>query len=180
MRSFCAVSVSLFALIALCGSGCSHYQLGTGSQTGFRTLYVEPVENAAGLPQAVALVTTHIREAFLRDGRVTLASSAAEADATLSIRLTRYQRDVATVLPNDTGLARKFDLTLRATATLKDNRTASTLFTDRPLEARRQAYTDDARSPGNFGQQRQSEYQAMPLLAESIAKSALGAVLDRW
>jgi len=109
---------------------------------------------------------------LLRDGRVTLVNSAAEAEATLSLTLVEYQRAVATVRPGDTGLARTFALTLGANATLHDNRTGKDLFVQRRLNAARDVYTDSG--------QLQSEYQGLPLLAEALAHSAAHAVLDVW
>jgi hypothetical protein len=163
----------LAGLVAvICLSACSHYRLGPGGSRRFATLFVEPVATRALVPQAQALVATQVREAFLRDGRVTLVNSAAEADATLRLVLTGYDREVAVARADDTGLARRFDVHLRATCTLTDNRTAQPLFTDRPLAATHGVFTD--------GGQLQSEYQAMPLLAEQLAASVLHAALDTW
>jgi len=172
--------VLLTILLSVTGVGCANYRLGTGAALPVRTLYVETVENSSGVPQAVALFTTQLREAFLRDGRVRLVDAAVDADASLFVKLTRYGREVATVLPNDTGLARKFHLTLDATVSLRNDRTGKVFFTDRALIARRQAYTDDPRASEQFGNQRQSEYQVLPLLAESLALAAAKSVLDVW
>ncbi|HEY0967190.1 MAG TPA: LPS assembly lipoprotein LptE [Opitutaceae bacterium] len=161
----------LFAL-GLLASGCAHYQLGTGGKLTFQRLYVAPVANETALPQAVALVSAQIRESLLRDGRVTLVSAEADADATLVITLTNYGREVATVRPDDTGLARKFNLTLEAKATLRDQRTGTLLFENRALSSQRQAFTDSG--------QLQAEYQTLPLLAASLAESVRNAVLDVW
>ncbi len=158
--------------VVLVVAGCSHYRLGTGTATGFATLYVAPVENATSLPQAVAMVGSQIREALLRDGRVTLVNSPDQADAILELTLSNYSREAATVLPTDTVLARKFDLDLDALCTLRDNRTGRILFENRPLKARRQAFTDSG--------QLQSEYQALPLLAAALADHIAHAVLDVW
>ena len=68
------------ALLAFVG-GCANYQLGTGGKLTFATLYLEPVANHTTLPQAQALVSSQLRERFLRDGRVTLVNSSADADA---------------------------------------------------------------------------------------------------
>ncbi|HWA10903.1 MAG TPA: LPS assembly lipoprotein LptE [Opitutaceae bacterium] len=167
---------SVLRLLLLAGSlglaGCSHYHLGGGGTLAFHTLYVAPVGNKTLLPQAVPLVSTTLREAFLRDGRVTVVGSPGEADATLTLTLTGYDREVATVRPGDTGLARTFTLTLGATATLHDNRSGRDLFTARHVDAGRDAYTDSG--------QLQSEYQALPLLAEALAKKVAHAALDVW
>ena len=157
--------------VALLGA-CSHYQLGTGGQLTFTTLYVEPVANKTMLPQAQAILSTQLREAFLRDGRVTLVNSPQGADATLKVALTDYHREVATVQKDDTGLARKFVLTLGASCSLRDNRTDKVLFENRPVSTHRDAFTD--------GGQLQSEYQTLPLLAESLGGKVAHAVLDVW
>jgi len=164
-----------FALLSsLLWTGCSHYHLGTGAagKLAFHTLYVAPVGNKTVLPEARALVETQVREAFARDGRVALANSPEAADATLTIVLTEYRRDVATAREDDTGLARKFNLTLGTTCTLHDNRAAKNLFAQRPVSVQREVFTDSG--------QLQSEYQTLPLLAESLATKLTHTVLDVW
>lgn len=167
-----AIGQWALVVLALCASGCSHYQLGTEAKLTFHTLYIAPVANKTQLPQARELVSTQIRDAFARDARITLVNSPESADATLTVVLTDYRRDVATVREGDTGLARKFNLTLGATATLRDNRAAKNLFEQRPVSAQREAFTDSG--------QRQSEYQTLPLLAESLAQKMAHAALDVW
>ncbi len=157
---------------ALFCAGCSHYQLGTDAKLAFRTLYLEPVENKTLLPQARALLSTQLRETFARDGRVTLVNSPDTADATLAVTITAYRRDVLTVREGDTGLARKFNLTLTTACTLRDRRGNKALFENRPVETQRESFTDSG--------QLQSEYQTLPLLAESLARKISHAALDVW
>jgi hypothetical protein len=154
-------------------AGCARYQLGTGAKLSFRTLYVAPVDNRTALPQAREIITAAIRSAVTHDARLTLVNSAAEADATLRVVLADFRRDVASVREGDTGLARKFNLTLTAGCTLHDNRAGGRdLFERRPVSAVREAFTDSG--------QLQSEYQAVPLLAETLAGKILHAVTDVW
>lgn len=163
----------LFAIAFVAGSaGCGRYQLGTGKDVPFSTLFVSISKSEVLLPQARALVTTQVRDAFLKDGRVRLVDSPDEAEATLDLTLEDYSRNVTVALPQDTGLARRFELTLVATATLTDNRTAKAIFAGRTLTARRGAFTDSG--------QIQSEYQVLPLLASRLADEAVRAVLDTW
>ena len=160
-----------FALGLLLCTGCSHYQLGTGAQPGFATLYVEPVENRTVLPQARALLTTQLREAFERDGRVGLANSSETAEATLQVVIRDYHRDVASVQEQDTGLARKFTLTLGVSCTLR-TRDGKVLFQDRKVQVQRDAFTDG----GQLG----AEYMTLPLLAQAMAQRVSHTVLDVW
>ena len=163
---------AIFFLSVIVGlAGCANYQLGTATKAAFSTLYVEPVESQTALPQGRALVSTQVREAFARDGRVALVNSPDEADAILSVSLVSYDRDVASVRENDTGLARKFTLTLDASCTLR-TRVGDVLFDDRIVRVRRDAFSD--------GGQLQSEFQTLPLLAQALADKVRHAVLDVW
>ena len=152
-------------------TGCSHYRLGTGTTPPFHTVYVAPVTNRTLLPQARAIVSTQIREALARDGRVSLVNSPESADATLYIEIVDYHRDVAAVRERDTGLARKYDVTLGVDCTLRE-RDGMVLFGKRRIEATREAFTDAG--------QLQSEYQTVPLLAEVLGKKIAHAALDVW
>ena len=169
-RILFAVLGSLSAVLGF--TGCTGYQLGTGSAPKFSTLFIAPVTSEPLIPQAQVLVTTQLREAFARDGRLTLVNSAEVADAVLEITLTGYGREVAVSRQTDTGLARRLDVTLRAKATLTDRRTQTVLFAQRPLVAQRGVFTDSGQVP--------AEYQTLPLLAELLAKEATHAVLDTW
>lgn len=169
----------IFLIAACFQAGCGHYVLGTRSRPAFQRLYIEPVANRSSLPQSVAAISTALREAFIRDGRLTVVNSPSEADAVLSMTIGRYGREVATVLPNDTGLARKFNLNLTASLSLINPGSGAIYFKDRPLDARRQIFTDNPQT-GNHDNQLRAEYQAVPLLADSLASAALNAVLDVW
>jgi Lipopolysaccharide-assembly len=178
----------LFAL-ACCTSllvladGCAHYQLGTSSKPTFTTLYVEPVTTKILLPQSQATVETQLRTAFLRDGRLSLVNSPEAAEATLKLHLTDYRREVATQRRDDTGLARKFTLTLSVDCTLSDRRTGRSIFEHRIIEVRRDAYSDSGQklpSGAVVSGQLQAEYQSLPLLAEALAEKITHTVLDVW
>jgi hypothetical protein len=163
-------ATGLLLALALTAAGCSRYQLGTGSRPTFASLGVEPVVNRTALPQAEALVSARLREAFIRDGRVpTVASGAA---AVLSVTLSDFRREVAAVREGDTGLARKFNLTLSASATLRETESGRLLWDRRTFTVTREAFTD--------GGQLQSEYQTLPLLAEALAQRVALAALDSW
>lgn len=162
-----------FLMLVVAGlTGCSNYHLGSGAPVRFSKLYIAPVASEALIPQAQALVTTQLREAFIKDGRVALVASPSDADAVLLVTLARYQRDVAVSRPDDTKLARRFDIALHARATLTISADSKAGFSDRALVANRGVFKDSG--------QQQSEYQALPLLAETLAQEVLHATLDTW
>ncbi|MEO6569351.1 MAG: hypothetical protein ABIO94_11365, partial [Opitutaceae bacterium] len=94
------------------------------------------------------------------------------ADATLKVSLNDYHHTVATVREDDTGLARKFTVTLGAVCTLRDNRAQKSLFENRPVSTRRDAYIE--------GGKVQADYQTLSLLTESLVERIAHAVLDVW
>jgi hypothetical protein len=168
---------------ALCLSlaGCGHYQLGTSGRLPFSSLYVTPAANKVLLPQAQAIVSTQLRRVFEEDGRVSLVDSPADADATLTVVITDYHREIAGVRENDTGLASKFVLTLGATCTLRDNRSGKAFFEKRTVSVQQGSYTDNGVPASTApGDQLQSEYNTLPLLADELAGKVGHVVLDVW
>lgn len=163
-------AIGLLLALALGAPGCSHYQLGTGSKPAFASLSIEPVVNRTTLPQAEAVFSARLREAVIRDGRVPFVSSGGAA--VLAVTLTEFRREVAAVREGDTGLARKFNLTLTASAVLRDSASARVIWDRRPFVVTREAFTD--------GGQLQSEYQTLPLLADALAQRIAQAALDSW
>jgi len=174
---------SLLLVSAFLAQGCEHYRLGAGPGPGFATLYVEPSKNATRLAQTQATVSTMVREAFARDGRVRIVGSSSDADATLEVKLVTYHRDNAANREDDTGLARKFTLRLTASVSLRDNRSGRMLFDGRLIEVQREAFTDNGLGSVPFGtsnDQLQSEYNTLPLLASLLSDKVTHAVLDVW
>ena len=101
-----------------------------------------------------------------------LANSAGGADATLHVVINDYHREVAAVREGDTGLARKFNVTLGALCTLRDNRTGKAIFENRPISAVREVFTDSG--------QLQADYQTLPLLSDALAAKVVHTALDVW
>lgn len=184
LRRLAATALVAFAVL---GSACSHYRLGTGAKHDFESVFIAPVETNAVLPQSSGLLSTQIREAFIRDGRIRVVNTPDEADAILTVKLDSLRRDTLTSLPSDGGLARTFGLVLDASATLRDAKGEKTWFADRPLRVERQIFTNDgttlAGSDGPYlvpQQQTQAEYALVPNLGENLAAQVKSSVLDTW
>jgi outer membrane lipopolysaccharide assembly protein LptE/RlpB len=181
---FRRLAALLLLALSLVGTACSHYRLGTGAQRDFDTLYIAPVATRGVLPQSTALLSTQIREAFLRDGRVRLVNTPEEADAVLHLELDSLRREALTRLPSDAGLARKFGLSLEAQATLRAPDQGKTWFADRRLRVERQIFTEDGSASGPASlqalQQIQAEHAITPHLGQALAEQVRAAVLDTW
>jgi len=174
---------SLLLASLFLAQGCSHYRLGTAAAPSFETLYIEPSKNKTTVAQSQVLMSTMIREAFIRDGRVSVVDNSSDADATLEVTLVSFRRDNAANREDDVGLARKFTLRLRASCRLRDNRSGRMLFDGRIIEVQREAFTDNGLGAVPFGtsnDQLQSEYNTLPLLADALSNKLTHAVLDVW
>jgi hypothetical protein len=177
-RAWCLVFAA-----ALLAQGCAHYRFGAGPTPNFSTLYVAPPKNKTTLAQTQAVLSSMVREAFIRDGRVQIVNSQADADATLEVTLVAYKRVNASNREDDVGLARKFTLHLTAVCRLRDNRTGEMLFDGRTIEVQREAFTDNGLGTVPFATsnaQLQSEYNTFPLLSQALCDRITHAVLDVW
>jgi hypothetical protein len=186
IRTFCRLSLPAFLALACVGffGGCKSYQFGNATELPFESIYIQPVANESFAPQAQALLSAQIRDAFIRDGRTRLVTKEADADAVLIVSLTEYGRQAAARQSEDTVVARDFDLTLAATVSLYDQNKGDYYFSGRILEERSNAYADNpyAANPAISGTQGflQSEYQAMPRLTRDLARKIADEVLSPW
>lgn len=177
----------IFALLTLWAvaflSGCKSYQFGNPTELPFKSIYIQPATNESFAPQAQALLSSQIREAFIRDGRAKLVTSEEDADAVLLVNLTEYGRQAAARRREDTALARDFDLTLTAEVSLFNQNKGDYYFQERELSERSNAYADNPYAdPGALQTQDflQAEYQAMPRLTRDLARKIADEVLSPW
>jgi hypothetical protein len=174
----CLAFVSLVLI-----SGCASYHLGSPAELPFDSIYIRPTGNESFAPQAQAVVSAQIREAFIRDGRVKLVSKQSEADAVLEVMLTNYDRRAAARSRSDTVSARDFDLLLAADISLLDQNKGDYLFAKRSIVERSSTYVENPyAAPADLQTQGyiQSEYNAMPRLARDLARRIADEVLSPW
>lgn len=164
--------IPLFPILFL--SACSSYVLGPLDELPFKTLYVEAVSNDSLAPQAAPLCSAALREAFLRDGRVKLTSSAADAEATLSVRLTNYRRRVASYSSADTARANSFEIILDGEVSLSENKAdGKVLFDGRSVRgAARLGWSDSRTSPDGR--------QPLAAAIRSLSLETVSMSLDAW
>ncbi len=182
-RNLIRFSVCVFATLALALlSGCANYQLGDSAPLPFRTLYIVPAANDSFAPLAVSTVSAEMREAFIRDGRVTLVAKEENADAVLSILLTDYERTAVTRDNEDTVRARDFSIQFSARLSLYNQISGDDYFRDRSISARTNTYVGNpyAGTESTPFDYRQAEHLAMPRLARDLARQAASTVLSNW
>ena len=182
-----ALRASMLAMLTLFTvaftSGCKSYQLGNPVELPFESIYIKPVTNDSFAPQAQALLSAQIREAFIRDGRTQVLTKAETADAVLFVNLIEYKRRAAARQSVDTAVAAGFSLTLLSEVSLFDQNKGDYFFQNRVIQKSANAFVNDpyATPAGTQTQDfLQSEYQAMPRLSRELARRIADEVLSPW
>ncbi|MGZ0655791.1 LPS assembly lipoprotein LptE [Coraliomargarita sp. W4R53] len=179
-----ATLIATFTLLTIAFiSGCKSYQFGNPAELPFQSIYIKPVSNNSFAPQAQALLSTQIRDAFIRDGRTKLVTSEEAADVVLLVNLTEYNRSAAARQSDDTVVAADFDLTLFAEVSLYNQNKGDYLFQDRVLRETSNAYVNNPYTTGSTNNTQdflQSEYQAMSILTRDLARKIADEVLSPW
>ena len=176
--------VAMLALLTLAFiSGCNSYQLGNPVELPFESIYIKPVSNDSFAPQAQAMLSTQIRDAFIRDGRTKLVTSREAADAVLLINLIEYNRRAAARQSDDTTTAASFSLVLTAEVSLFNQNKGDYYFQERIINESSSAYVDNPYATSEVAQTQnflQMEYQAMPRLTYDLSRLIADEVLNTW
>jgi hypothetical protein len=174
--------LALLLLVVLSlASGCAAYQLGAPAELPFKTVYIRPASNHSYAPQAQAIVSSQLREHFIRDGRLKLVTSAKAADAVLTVNLTDYKRRGGARRSTDTVVASDFVTSLSADISLYNSYKGDYFFENRRISDHTRTYIENPYATGLSTQAyQQSEYQAMPVLARELARKIADEVLSVW
>ena len=164
-------------------SSCNSYQFGNPAELAFESIYIQPVTNDSFAPQAQAILSTQIRDAFIRDGRTKLVTSRESADAVLLVNLVDYKRRAAARQSVDTAVAASLNLILAVEVSLFNQNKGEYYFQERMIQKSSNAYVEDPyATPGASKTQNflQSEYQAVPRLTRDLASRIADEVLNPW
>jgi hypothetical protein len=150
--------------------GCAAYHLGpvNGEVAGEKSVQVAPFVNQTLEPRLTDAVTMQLRKQLQRDGTYRLATHD-DGDILVSGVITRYTRHELSFSRADTLTARDYRISLTAEVTAKERGTGRVLWS-KPVVA----YTllrigNDLVS---------AERQAMPLLAEDLAKNVTALLAE--
>lgn len=164
LRSFPTV------LLALGLWGCAGYRVGptNGVAAGDQSIQVNPFQNQTLEPRLIEPVLSALRKNLQQDGTFRLKTRGA-GDIVVNGILTRYDRVGLSYAPTDVLTLRDFSLRLVAHVTAIEQRTGRTLL-DRDVEGR-----TNMRSGVD---QPSAERQAVPLLAEDLARKVTSLLAD--
>jgi len=155
----------LIALVA----GCAGYQLGptNGLVAGDKKIQITPFLNHTLEPRLGDAVTTAVRQRIQRDGTYRLGTQG-DADIVVTGVVTKYTRHELNFLPHDVLTVQDFKVSVVAQITARDVATGHTTN-----------WTNTAYTLVRVGSDlTSSERQAMPVLADELAKNVADSLVD--
>ena len=150
-------------------AGCA-YRLGPTSTMNIRNIAVPNFTNKTYTPRFNVVVTDAIIKRFQTDGSIKVVSEEG-ADATLTGELTDWRRVPLRFNRQDVLAPNEYRVTVIAHVVLTDNRNGKRLIDGSFVGTTFYFFRDDLE---------QAERQAMPLLADDLAKRITDAIIDAW
>jgi outer membrane lipopolysaccharide assembly protein LptE/RlpB len=173
------------ALIAAVASGASvgagltgcGYQLGAQAALPFSTISIEPIQNETLAPQIQVALHEQIAATLARENNLTLVADGAQA--TLRVRIHRYNQYTTATNPRDTAIGMSFNLTLVVQCDLLNNRDPSApYFKGREITASAVAHSPEAiGASGGFSA---VEYQTLPSITRDLARKIRDSITSTW
>lgn len=158
--------------IVCCGlaASCAGYKLGPATRPDYRSVAVPMFGNKTLHPQIEAQITNAILKRFQHDGTLRIESESV-ADVVLTGQITAYHRAAIRSARADTGTAREYRVTVTARVQAR-NRTGELVL--KPTQVSGTAETF-------IGADLQSaDLQALPLIADDLARQVVSLLADRW
>jgi hypothetical protein len=159
----------LLLSLALLGEGCA-YRLGptNGDVAGAKSVRVDFFRNETLEPRLSDAVCTALRRTMQQDGTYRL-STHGDADIVVSGVITKYRRLGISFEPKDVITPRDFEIDIMAKVTATETSTGRVLV-DRAVRGRTTIRVSEDQSS--------AERQAVPLLAEDLARNVTSALAD--
>lgn len=166
------VQFSFGFALAVAGAvvGCAGYRLGptNGDAAGQRSVQVNSFRNDTEQPRLTEEVNSALRRALQQDGTFRLATQG-DGDIVISGVLVRYERPPLSFQPKDTLTVRDYRITVAAQIKATERITGKVLF-DREVKGSTVVRL--------LPDQTSTERQALPLVADELARKAKGLLAD--
>ncbi len=157
-------------VLVFAGIGCAGYRLGptSGLAPGARTIQIAFFENLTKEPRLVEAVNGAFRKRLQQDGTYRLETTGA-GDLVISGKLKQFTRNGVSYTPGDVLQVRDYSLALIAEVVVTERATGKVLLT------REITGTSTIRVGADLAS---GERQALPLIAEDIARRAATLIVD--
>jgi hypothetical protein len=164
-------SLAVGAIGCLCLAGCLGYRAGAVGTRDFRSVAVPMFRNLTVTPQLEAQVSNAIIKRFQQDGTLRVENRES-ADVVLLGTITRYRRTAIRSARLDSGVPREYRLVITAQVEVRDQRTGQVILKPTSFEGAAESF---------IGSDLQSaDYQALPLIADDIARQVVARLVESW
>ena len=165
-----ALTLLVFGVGLVLFAGCAGYKLGpvNGETAGEKSIQIAPFSNKTLEPRLGDAVTAQMRKELQRDGTYKLATHN-DGDIIVSGVITHYTRHELSFVPHDIVTVRDYRVTMTAQVTARERGTGKILL-EQPVSG----YTL-VRVGSDLAS---SERQALPLLAEDLAKHVTALLVE--
>lgn len=158
-------------LLAWFASGCLGYHAGPVTKRNFNSIAVPMFHNETLRPQLEAQISNAIIRRLQQDGSLRIEGEP-RADVILHGTIFRYQRTALRTLHTDTGVPREYEIAITVRVEATDRRTGETVLRSTEVEGKSDVFIGE--------DQQSSEEQALPLVADDIAKRVAGLLVESW
>ena len=159
------IRAALLLLVSSLLFGCAGYHVGPVTKTSFHSIAVPMFRNETLRPQLEAQISNAIIRRLQQDGSLQIQSQP-RADAVLIGTVVHYDRIALRSLRSDAGIPREYRISITVRVEARDRRTGETV-----LKSTEVLIGEDQQS---------AEMQALPLLADDIAKRVAGLLVESW
>ncbi|HTS18365.1 MAG TPA: LptE family protein [Verrucomicrobiae bacterium] len=161
----------LLLMLPLLLAGCAGYHIGPVTKTSFHSIAVPMFTNETLRPQLEAQISNAVIRRIQQDGSVQIQPQS-RADVVLTGTVFRYQRIPLRSLETDTGIPREFRVAIAVRVEAVDRRTGETVLKSTEVEGTSDVFIGE--------DQQTAEMQALPLVADDIARRVAGLLLESW
>ena len=151
-------------------AGCAGYTLGpsNGERAGMRSVSVDPAVNTTLEPRFGTAVGNALRQRLQQDGTYRL-ETATRGDIVVHVEVIEYRRQSIAFKPTDTLTAQEYGLTMTARVIATESATGKRLL-DQELHGRTSIVL--------ASDQTSAERQALPLIADDLARNITARLVD--
>ena len=162
------VQITLACLFAF---GCAGYHIGPVTKRNFNSIAVPMFRNTTLRPQLEAQISNAIIQRLQQDGSLRVETEP-RADVVLKGSIVKYYREALRSLRTDTGVPREYEIIITVRVEATDRRTGETVLRSTEVEGKSDVFIGE--------DQQSAEEQALPLIADDIAKRVTGLLVENW
>jgi hypothetical protein len=152
-------------------TGCAGYRLGPTLGANYRSVAVVMFRNKTYQAQIERQITSAIIRQFQSDGTLRIESPA-DADLVLTGEVTQYRRQELRSQTNDNNAPREYDIIIDARIEARDRVTGKLVVGPKVVTGKAATF---------IGSDLQSaEEQALPLVAQDLAKKVVTLLAEKW